>query len=64
MYDDFGYKVLGFLLIALGVTVFFDPILEIGNYPVIIDLTGFNFQSGLILIGIGSFFIWSTYRKK
>jgi hypothetical protein len=64
MNDHFGYRMLGFSLIALGATVFFNPILEIGNYPVVIDLTGFNVQSGLIIIGIGSFFVWSTYRKK
>ncbi len=63
MHDNLVYRILGFVLIVLGVTIFFDPILESQN-PVVIDLTGFNIQVGFILIGIGCFFIWSTYRKK
>lgn len=65
MYDDLCYRMLGFVLIFLGFGVFSDPIIEgSSRHPVDIDLTGINIQVGLILIGIGCFFIWSTYRKK
>ena len=57
------YRILGFVLILWGIRICFDPIQYSSKFGVTFDYTGINLPFGLFLAALGSYFVWSTFRK-
>jgi len=57
------FRILGFILIAWGITICFIPVYSSSRFNMTFNFTGFNIPLGLIIAVIGTFFVWSTYKK-
>lgn len=62
--DKLINTILGGSLILFGAGICFDPVFYDSRHGMTIDLTGFNIPFGIFLVVIGSWLIWSTYKKK
>ena len=58
------YRILGCVLTLWGISICLDPIHYSSRFGVTFDYTDINIPFGLFIAAVGSFFIWSTFKKK
>ncbi|MFW6297878.1 MAG: hypothetical protein ACOC03_05170 [Desulfosalsimonas sp.] len=54
----------GIMLILYGASILFNPIIHSDFYMMVLDFTDIKWLFGGVLIVVGSFSIWSSFRKK
>ena len=58
------FAALGVALIASGITICFNPVLDCNLHGDMVDFTGFNVPLGLFHIAVGVLSIWSVFKKR
>ncbi len=58
------FRILGCILVFWGISICLDPVHKSSRFGVTFDYTGVNIPLGIIIVALGGFFVWSSFRKR
>ena len=62
--NDFGFRVLGFIMIISGISIWFNPTFFSSKFQMTFDYTEVRLPMCLFLIIVGGLFVWTTFRRR